>query len=155
MTLPQPPKKPRPSYLFYQGIFRSWFSRNNPDASLNEVMQMLADAWRGLSEEQQGYYFLLADEEAKQYEKEKLLLEKAQRPQELWQPIRRCQAVLDRLCNDPMATIFLEPVDTDLYPDYLEMIEFPMDLGTVRENLKATKNYQGPESFARDVRKVS
>lgn len=118
-------------------------------------MQMLGDAWKALPEEQQGYYFLLADEEAKQYEKEKLLLEKAQRPQEVWQPIRRCQAVLDRLCNDPMAGIFLEPVDTDLYPDYLDVIEFPMDLGTVRENLKKTKNYMGPESFARDVRKVS
>eukprot|EP00956_Cyclotella_meneghiniana_P018500 scaffold30881_cov41-Cyclotella_meneghiniana.AAC.3 len=68
--------------------------------------------------------------------------------------IRRCQAVLDRLCNDPLAGVFLEPVDTDLYPEYLEMIEFPMDLGTVGENLKKTKNYMGPEAFARDVRKV-
>lgn len=117
-------------------------------------MQILGDAWRALSEEQQSYYFLLADEEAKQYEKEKILLEKAQRPQEVWQPIRRCQAVLDRLCNDPLAGVFLEPVDTDLYPEYLEMIEFPMDLGTVGENLKKTKNYMGPEAFARDVRKV-
>lgn len=117
-------------------------------------MQILGDAWRALSEEQQSYYFLLAEEEAKQYEKEKVLLEKAQRPQEVWQPIRRCLAVLDRLCNDPLAGIFLEPVDTDLYPEYLEMIEFPMDLGTVRENLKRTKNYMGPEAFARDVRKV-
>lgn len=117
-------------------------------------MQMLGDSWRALSEEKQGYYFLLAEEEVKQYEKEKLLLEKAQRPQEVWQPIRRCQAVLERLCNDPMAGIFMEPVDTDLYPDYLDIIEFPMDLGTVRENLKKTKNYMGPEGFARDVRKV-
>ena len=117
-------------------------------------MQMLGDAWRALSDDQQGFFFLLAEEESKQYEKEKILLEKAQRPQEVWQPIRRCLAVLDRLCNDPMAGIFLEPVDTDVYPDYLDLIEFPMDLATVRKKLMATKNYMGPEGFARDVRKI-
>lgn len=150
----QPPKKPRPSYLFYQGIYRSWFAKRNPGASVAEIMQMLGDSWRELTEDQQAPYFQLAKEESEQYEKEKLLLERAQRPTEVWQPIRRCQAVLDRLCNDPMASIFLEPVDTSIYTDYLDIIDSPMDLGTVRENLKAQKNYMGPESFARDVRKV-
>ena len=150
----EPPKKPRPSYLFYQGIYRSVFGRKNPDASLPEVMQMLGDTWRGMTDAEQAPYIQIAKEEADQYEKEKALLERAQRPSEMWQPIRRCQAVLDRLCNDPFAAVFLEPVDTDVYTDYLEMIESPMDLGTVRETLKNRK-YQAPEAFARDVRKVS
>jgi hypothetical protein len=151
----KPPKKPRPSYLFYQGIYRNWYSKRNPGASLPEVMQWLSDSWRELSDEKQQHYFQLAKEETAQYDKEMILLERAQRPTEVWQPIRRCQAVLDRLCNDPMASIFLEPVDTTIYTDYLDMIDEPMDLGTVRENLKKTKNYMGPEAFARDVRKVS
>lgn len=150
----EPPKKPRPSYLFYQGIYRSWFGKRNPGASVSEVMSMMGDAWRGLSEEQQAPYVQMAKEEAEQFEKEKALMERAQRSMELWQPIRRCHAVLERLSNDPMASIFLEPVDTEVFTDYLESIDTPMDMSTVREKLKATKNYMGPEAFARDMRKV-
>lgn len=150
----EPPRKPRPSYLFYQGIYRSYFGRKYPDEPLPKIMTMLGDSWRDLSEEQQAPYVQLAAEETALYEKEKALLERAQRPTEMWQPIRRCEAVLNRLCDDPFASIFLEPVDTDLYTDYLEVVEFPMDLSTVRVKLKSVKNYMGPEVFARDVRKV-
>jgi len=118
-------------------------------------MQILGDAWRGLTEEQQAPFAQLAKEEAAQYAKELELLERAQRPTDVWQPIRRCNAVLDRLCDDPFSTIFLEPVDTDVYTDYLDIVESPMDLSTVREKLKNVKNWMGPEVFARDVRKVS
>lgn len=149
----EPPKKPRPSYLIYQGIFRSIFGKRNPDASLSEIMQMLGDTWRGMTDEEQAPYIQIAKEEADQYEKEKALLERAQRPSEMWQPLRRCNAVLDRLCSDPFASVFLEPVDTSVYTDYLEMIDHPMDLGTVRQNLR-NKKYLTPEAFARDVRKV-
>mmetsp|Transcript_18297 Transcript_18297/g.37033 ORF Transcript_18297/g.37033 Transcript_18297/m.37033 type:complete len:2677 (+) Transcript_18297:174-8204(+) len=149
----EPPKKPRPSYLIYQGIFRSIFGKRNPDASLSEIMQILGDTWRGMTEEEQAPYIQIAKEEADQYEKEKALLERAQRPSEMWQPLRRCNAVLDRLCSDPFASVFLEPVDTSVYNDYLEMIDHPMDLGTVRQNLR-NKKYQTPEAFARDVRKI-
>ena len=116
-------------------------------------MQMLGDSWRGLTAQQQAPYIQMAKEEAERYEKEKVLLEKAQRPSEMWQPMRRCHAVLDRLCSDPFAAVFLEPVDTNVYTDYLDMIESPMDLGTVGRKLKGRK-YMGPEAFARDMRKV-
>ncbi|KAL7543718.1 hypothetical protein ACHAXR_013003, partial [Thalassiosira sp. AJA248-18] len=150
----EPPRKPRPSYLFYQGIYRSYFGKRNPKATLPEIMTMLGDSWRGLSEEEQAPYIQLANEETVLFEKEKALLERAQRPTEMWQPIRRCRAVLDRLRDDPFASIFLEPVDTDVFTDYLEVVDSPMDLSTVGEKLKSVKNYMGPEVFARDVRKI-
>jgi hypothetical protein len=150
----EPPRKPRPSYLFYQGIYRSYFGKKYPKKSLPEVMAILGESWKNLTEAQQMPYIIMANEEATEFEREKALLEKAQRPTEMWQPIRRCQAVLDRLCNDPFATIFLEPVDTTVFTDYLDIVDSPMDLQTARKKLGQTKNWQGPEVFARDVRKI-
>lgn len=150
----EPPRKPRPSYLFYQGIYRSYFGKQNPNATLPQIMTMLGDSWRALGEEGQAPYVQCANEETASFEREKALLERAQRPTEMWQPIRRCRAVLDRLCDDPFVSIFLEAVDTDVYTDYLDIVDVPMDLSTVREKLKSVKNYMGPEVFARDVRKV-
>ena len=61
--------------------------------------------------------------------------------------------VLERLATDSFAGIFLEPVDPEDFPDYEEMIDNPMDLGTIRTKLE-TKKYQAPEQFARDMRRV-
>ena len=150
----EPPRKPRPSYLFYQGIYRSYFGKKYPRKTLPEVMTILGDSWKNLTEEQQLPYVIVASEELVLYEKEKELLERAQKPSEMWQPIRRCMAVLDRLCDDPFASIFLEPVPLDVFTDYLDIVESPMDLQTIRERMRSVKNWQGPEVFARDVRKV-
>lgn len=150
----EPPRKPRPSYLFFQSLYRTYFQKMYPNASHTKIMSLLGEAWNALSEEQQLPFVMLGNDEAAQFEKEKVLLEKAQKPTEVWQPIRRCYAVLDRLCSDEMAEIFLEPVDTNEFEDYLEIVDSPMDLRTVREKLANVKNWQGPEVFARDVRKV-
>jgi hypothetical protein len=116
-------------------------------------MQRLGDAWRGLSEQQQAPFLQLAKEELAQYEFHRSLVEKAQKPSELWQPLRRCRMVLDRLSNDGYANIFLEPVDLNEFSDYLEFVDQPIDLGMIRKKLE-TKKYMGPEQFARDMRKV-
>ena len=150
----EPPKKPRASYLFFQGVYRSVFQKRNKGASVGEVMQQLGDTWRALSDAEQAPFIELAKEEVAQYEIERALLEKAQKPTELWQPIRRCRMVLDRLTNDGFSNIFQEPVDLNDFPDYTEYVDQPMDLGTVRKKLLSRK-YQGPENFARDTRKVS
>jgi len=149
----EPPKKPRASYLFFQAIMRSYYAKRNPDASVSELMALLGDKWRGMSEQEQAPFIQLAREEAELYETERALMEKAQKPNEMWQPLRRCLMVLDRLVKDSFAEIFLEPVDQDEFPDYGELIDFPMDLGTIRQKL-ADRKYQAPENFARDVRKV-
>ena len=117
-------------------------------------MTLLGDTWRSMSQEEQAPYIQLAKEEADQFEKERVMMEKAQRPNELWQPIRRCLMVLERLTNDSYSTIFMEPVSLEDFPDYTEVIDQPMDLGTIRKKL-LTKKYQAPEIFARDMRKVS
>jgi hypothetical protein len=154
----EPPKKPRASYLVFQGIMRPYFTKRNPNASLGELMTIIGDSWKSMSEVEQEPFLELARQEAKQYEKERALMEKAQRPNEMWQPMRRCMKVLDRICEEGYADIFRAPVDLDEFPDYEEIVETPMDLGTVRRRLE-DKNwktmYQMPEAFARDMRKVS
>ncbi len=149
----EPPKKPRASYLFFQCTMRSYFSMRNPNATNGELMTILGEQWASMSEKGQEPFLELAKEEYKEYERERALLEKAQKPNEMWQPIRRCRQVLDRLVEDGFANIFLEPVKLEDFPDYEEMIDFPMDLQTVRTKLNNRK-YQMPEQFARDMRKI-
>jgi len=149
----EPPKKSRASYLFFQCTMRSYFLRRNENVSQAELMSILGEAWRNMSEAEQAPFVQLAKEEAEQYEKEKLLLEKAQKPNEVWQPMRRCLQVLDAMVSDGFSNIFLEPVDLKDFPDYEDIVDTPMDLGTVRKKL-AGKKYAAPENFARDVRKI-
>ena len=149
----EPPKKPRGSYLFFQGAMRSYFQKLHPKASQSELMTILGETWRNMSEQEQAPFLQLASEEAQQHEKERAMMEKAQRPNEVWQPMRRCLMVLDRLSSDGFANIFLEPVDVKEFTDYEDIVDQPMDLATVRQKLK-TKKYQAPENFARDMRKV-
>lgn len=150
----EPPKKPRASYLVFQCIMRPYFTKQNPNASLNELMTIIGDTWKSMSDMEQEPFLELARQEAKQYEKERALMERAQKPNEMWQPIRRCMKVLDRICEEGYSDIFKEPVDLNDFPDYEEIVETPMDLGTVRKKLK-DKTYQMHEAFARDMRKVN
>jgi hypothetical protein len=96
----EPPRKPRASYLFFQTVYRSQYNKQYPEYTQSEVMAILGDTRRSMSESEQAPYIQLAQEEAIQYEKEKALLEKAQRPNELWQPMRHCRMVLDCLVTD-------------------------------------------------------
>jgi hypothetical protein len=149
----EPPKKPRASYIFFQCSMRSYFQKKNPRAPQSELMSILGHKWQSMSTEERAPFLLLANEESKQFEKEKVLKEMAQRPTQVWQPIRRCHMVVDRLAADSFADIFLHPVDPEDFPDYDDMIDTPMDLGTVATKL-AAKKYQAPEQFARDMRKI-
>ena len=149
----EPPKKPRASYLFFQCTMRSYFAKKNPKAVQSELMSMLGETWRSMSEKDRIPFQILADEESKQYEREKALLEKAQKPNGVWQPLRRCREVLERLASDSFAEIFQEPVSLDDFPDYEEHIDSPMDLGTIRNRL-INRKYLAPEQFARDMRRV-
>lgn len=61
--------------------------------------------------------------------------------------------MLERIwqCDDSQP--FREPVDTVEHPDYLQIIETPIDLSTIKEEL-ASDNYGSPMDFAKDVRLI-
>lgn len=147
------PRKPRASYLFFQGCMRSYYQKRNPNALQSELMSMMGNEWQNMTDAEKEPFLELAREESKKYDKEKAMMEKGQRPNSVWQPIRRCRMVLERLAKDSFADIFLEPVDLEDFPDYTELIDTPMDISTVRNKL-TTKKYQAPEQFARDMRKI-
>jgi hypothetical protein len=132
---------------------RGYFQKLHPKAVQSELMKIMGETWQNMSDEEQAPFVQLAQEEVKHHDQERLMMEKAQRPNEVWQPMRRCLMVLDRLAKDGFANIFLEPVDLEDFPDYEDLVDTPMDLGTIRTKLK-NKKYQAPENFARDMRRV-
>ncbi|XP_055848126.1 bromodomain and WD repeat-containing protein 3 [Episyrphus balteatus] len=64
-----------------------------------------------------------------------------------------CRKLLDMMWLRPDSTPFREPVDTMQFPDYLQIIDTPMDLRTVKEDLLGG-NYEDPVDFAKDVRLI-
>ncbi|XP_042863346.1 bromodomain and WD repeat-containing protein 3-like isoform X2 [Penaeus japonicus] len=66
-----------------------------------------------------------------------------------------------QMCRDLLRSIFEKedsipfrfPVDLERYPDYSQVIDIPMDLTTVREELSAS-GYSTPHDFAKDVRLI-
>ncbi|KAI3441154.1 uncharacterized protein J3R85_002387, partial [Psidium guajava] len=58
--------------------------------------------------------------------------------------------ILDRLQKKDTYGVFSEPVDPKELPDYHEVIEHPMDFGTVRKKL-ASGTYANLEQFEKDV----
>ena len=74
-----------------------------------------------------------------------------------------CLKLVKQLMKFPSCEHFLEPVDPEALgiPDYLDVIERPMDLGTIHETLMSAKvigwsniNYRTPLDFRKDVEQV-
>uniref|UniRef100_A0A8C9T218 Bromodomain and WD repeat domain containing 3 n=1 Tax=Scleropages formosus TaxID=113540 RepID=A0A8C9T218_SCLFO len=65
----------------------------------------------------------------------------------------QCRELLKRLLESPDSEPFRQPVDLFAYPDYRDIIDTPMDLGTVSETL-AAGNYENPMEFCKDVRLI-
>eukprot|EP00472_Partenskyella_glossopodia_P011362 CAMPEP_0197524370 /NCGR_PEP_ID=MMETSP1318-20131121/9069_1 /TAXON_ID=552666 /ORGANISM="Partenskyella glossopodia, Strain RCC365" /LENGTH=608 /DNA_ID=CAMNT_0043077311 /DNA_START=86 /DNA_END=1915 /DNA_ORIENTATION=+ len=67
----------------------------------------------------------------------------------------KCRQLLQTVMNHKLAWIFSEPVDPVKLniPTYLDVIETPMDLGTIKNNLLMGL-YAGVDQFAADVRLV-
>ena len=74
----------------------------------------------------------------------------------VFKPTERCQRVLDRIWDDPFASSFVDPVDTDLYEDYLDIVDEPMCLSEVKQRLEdgAYSKYGAHSLFAKDVRLI-
>ncbi|XP_057831150.1 transcription factor GTE8 [Cryptomeria japonica] len=67
--------------------------------------------------------------------------------------MNKCSVLLKHLMSHKYAYVFNEPVDPVKLgvPDYFTVIESPMDLGTIRAKLRASR-YSSAEEFAADVR---
>jgi hypothetical protein len=66
-------------------------------------------------------------------------LSQSQINSQIFQPVERCRRVLEKLLEDPYAVSFTAPVDTELYNDYLDVVDEAMCLETVKERLEAGK----------------
>ncbi|CAL1586002.1 unnamed protein product [Knipowitschia caucasica] len=65
----------------------------------------------------------------------------------------RCKDLLDLIFQCEDSEPFREPVDLLEYPDYLEIVDSPMDFGTVLNTLTGGK-YQSPIELCKDVRQI-
>ncbi|XP_032399489.1 PH-interacting protein [Etheostoma spectabile] len=65
----------------------------------------------------------------------------------------RCKELLDLIFQCEDSEPFREPVDLQEYPDYLQIVDSPMDFGTVLNTLKDGK-YQSPIELCQDVRLI-
>ncbi|XP_068197927.1 PH-interacting protein [Antennarius striatus] len=65
----------------------------------------------------------------------------------------RCKELLDLIFQCEDSEPFREPVDLQEYPDYLQIVDSPMDFGTVLSTLTEGK-YQSPIELCRDVRLI-
>ncbi|XP_069680733.1 bromodomain and WD repeat-containing protein 3 isoform X4 [Periplaneta americana] len=66
---------------------------------------------------------------------------------------RECRDLLEMLWSCEDSTPFRMPVDQLEHPDYYQMIDTPMDLRTVKEDLLGG-NYESPLEFCKDMRLI-
>jgi hypothetical protein len=65
----------------------------------------------------------------------------------------KCLTILKSLSKDKNADIFLHPVSDVDVPGYRKVIQKPMDIGTVSQNVVESK-YTSADAFAKDVRQI-
>ncbi|XP_055699483.1 transcription initiation factor TFIID subunit 1 isoform X1 [Phlebotomus papatasi] len=72
-------------------------------------------------------------------------------------PVVVLSSILEQILNDmrdlPDVQPFMFPVNAKLVPDYYRIVQRPMDLQTIRENLRQ-KRYQSREDFLGDVNQI-
>uniref|UniRef100_A0A4X2M7Y3 Bromodomain and WD repeat-containing protein 1 n=1 Tax=Vombatus ursinus TaxID=29139 RepID=A0A4X2M7Y3_VOMUR len=68
-----------------------------------------------------------------------------------WQ--KQCKELVNLIFQCEDSEPFRHPVDLVEYPDYRDIIDTPMDFGTVRETLEAG-NYDNPLEFCKDIRLI-
>ncbi|XP_077198828.1 bromodomain and WD repeat-containing protein 1 isoform X2 [Paroedura picta] len=66
---------------------------------------------------------------------------------------KQCMELVNLIFQCEDSEPFRQPVDLDHYPDYREIIDTPMDLGTVKETLEAG-NYDTPMELCKDIRLI-
>ncbi|XP_035825711.1 bromodomain adjacent to zinc finger domain protein 1A [Aplysia californica] len=69
------------------------------------------------------------------------------------QQLKTAEELINELMKHEDAWPFLKPVDKKLVPDYYDVIEVPMDFGTIRNKIHAF-TYQKPSAMLADVRLI-
>lgn len=64
-----------------------------------------------------------------------------------------CRELLEMIWQCDDSEPFREPVDTIQHPDYLQIVDTPMDLRTIKEDLLGG-NYESPTDFAKDMKLI-
>lgn len=64
-----------------------------------------------------------------------------------------CEQLLDTIVQCEDSGPFRSPVDVDTYPDYYSVIDHPMDLSIVKENMNQNV-YTSPLQFAKDMKLI-
>ncbi|XP_058152229.1 bromodomain and WD repeat-containing protein 1 isoform X2 [Dasypus novemcinctus] len=67
--------------------------------------------------------------------------------------MKQCKELVTLIFQCEDSEPFRQPVDLVDYPDYRDIIDTPMDFGTVRETLEAG-NYDSPLEFCKDIRLI-
>lgn len=82
--------------------------------------------------------------------------EVAETKTQIFQPVERCRKVLEKIWEEPLATGFIDPVDTDTYEDYLEVVGEAISLSEIKEKLEIGEysKYGQYSKFAQDMRKI-
>jgi hypothetical protein len=68
--------------------------------------------------------------------------------------IDRCSTIIKKLRELPVSLFFLRPVSDKEFPNYRHYVPNPMDLGTVRKQLKHNK-YKSVTEWERDIERIS
>eukprot|EP00521_Asterionellopsis_glacialis_P017915 CAMPEP_0195306422 /NCGR_PEP_ID=MMETSP0707-20130614/37193_1 /TAXON_ID=33640 /ORGANISM="Asterionellopsis glacialis, Strain CCMP134" /LENGTH=688 /DNA_ID=CAMNT_0040370639 /DNA_START=63 /DNA_END=2129 /DNA_ORIENTATION=- len=67
---PNAPKRPKPSYIYYQNKRRPILAKENPGKPFGDIARMISAEWKTLSEDLRKIYTSKAQEDKKRYEEE-------------------------------------------------------------------------------------
>lgn len=68
---------------------------------------------------------------------------------------KQCQSIMNKICSRSISQVFYYPIDPiqDNCPNYFDIVKNPMDLGTIRKNLRNNK-YTSVAEWKRDMELV-
>jgi hypothetical protein len=75
---------------------------------------------------------------------------------QIFNPTERIRRVFEKILEDPYSVSFQDPVDIDVYTDYLDIVEEPMCLKDIQRKLDGGEysKYGQYTKFAQDMRKI-
>lgn len=91
------------------------------------------------------------DTEDEEVENMEAVAEDEERSPENWK--QRCRELVEFVLTLPDSTLFRDPVDAGLYPDYYQLIKNPIDLGTINEFLVCAA-YNSFSEFRDDMERL-